>query len=69
MTHHLSYAVISVFSREIDKFSYIKKNRYRFHFDTQFLILSNFFESSKVVLVNMVTILMMPAKMAALGLL
>ena len=35
----------------------------------QFLILLKFLESRKMLLINMVTILMMPAKMANLGLL
>ena len=34
VTHHLSSADISIFSLEISKFCYIKKYRYRFHFDT-----------------------------------
>ena len=43
--------------------------RYRLHFGTLFLILLIFFESLKIVLINMVTILMMSAKMATPGLL
>ena len=43
--------------------------KYRLHFDTWFLILLIFFESLKIILVKMVTILMMLAKMATLGLL
>ena len=39
------------------------------HFNTNILDLTNFFESSKIVLVNMVQFLMMPAKLAAPGLL
>ena len=39
------------------------------HFDTQFLILLTFFESLKVVLINIVTILMISAKLATPGLL
>ena len=39
------------------------------HFDAYILDLTNFFESSKVVLVNMVEFLMMSAKLATLGLL
>ena len=42
--------------------------RYRLHFGTLFLILLIFFESLKIVLINMVTILMMSAKMATVGL-
>ena len=52
MTHPLSSADISIFSPEITKFSFIKKYRYRLHFDAQFLILLTFFESSKVVSIN-----------------
>ena len=57
------------FLLEISKFCYIKKYRYRLYFDTLFLILLTFFESWKIFLINMVTILMMSAKMATLGLL
>ena len=57
------------FLQEISKFCYIKKYRYRFYFDTLFLILLTFFESWKTFLINMITILMMSAKMATLGLL
>ena len=39
------------------------------HSDTQFLILLTFFEYLKIILINMVTILVMSAKMATLGLL
>ena len=39
------------------------------YFDSLFLILSTFFESLKIVLINMVTTLVISAKMAALGLL
>ena len=34
LTHLLSSADISIFSLEISKFCYIKKYRYRLHFDT-----------------------------------
>ena len=64
-----SSADISMFSPENSKFYYIKKYRLRFHFGTQFLILLFFFEFSKIVLINMVTILMMPAKMVIQSLL
>ena len=57
------------FSPEITKFCYIKKYRYTLHFNTNFSIFFNFFESLKIVLINMITILMMLAKMATLGLL
>ena len=39
------------------------------YFDSLFLILSTFFESLKIVLINMVTTLVISAKMTALGLL
>ena len=47
VTQPLSSADISIFSPEINKFCYIKKYSYRFHFDIQFLILSNVFQSLK----------------------
>ena len=59
---------ISIFSPEISKFCFIKKYRYRLHFGTQLLILLSFLESLKIVLINMVTILMISAKMATPGL-
>ena len=68
MTHPLSSADINIFSPEISKFCYIKKYRCKLNFDTQFLILLNFFESSKIFLINVVTIFMMSAKVATLGL-
>ena len=69
VTHLLSSADISIFSSEISKFCYIRKYRYRLHFRTYFLILLTFFESLKVFLINMVTILMMSSKLATPGLL
>ena len=65
----MSSADIKLFSPEFSKFCYIKKCRYRLHFDTQFLILLTFIEFLKIVLTNMITILMMAAKMATPGLL
>ena len=62
VTHPLNSADISIFSLEISKFCHIKKYRYRLHFDISFLILVTFFESLKVVLIKMITILMMSAK-------
>ena len=41
----LSSADISIFSPEISKFCYIKKHRYRLHFNAWFLILLTFLES------------------------
>ena len=68
MTHPLSSANIRSFSPEISNFYYIKKYRYRLHFNTQFLILLTFFESLKIVLINMVAILMMSTKLSPLDL-
>ena len=65
----LNSAHISIFSPEISKFCYIKKYRYRLHFDTQFLNLLTFLESLKIVLINMVATLMISAEMATPGLL
>ena len=39
------------------------------HFNKELLILLTFFETVRVVLINVVEILMMPAKLATLGLL
>ena len=69
VTHPLSFADTSIFLLEISKFCYIKKYRYRFHLDTQFLIPLTFLDSLRISLINMVTILMMSAKMATPGLL
>ena len=69
VTHHLTAADISIFSPEIKKFYYMKKYRYRLHFNRKFLILLTFPESLKIVLIKMVTILRMSAKMTTLGLL
>ena len=69
VTHPRSSADIKFFLTEFSKFCYIKKCRYRLHFDTQFLILLTFIEFLKIVLTNITTILMMPAKMATPGLL
>ena len=65
----MSSAEISIFLPEINNFCYIKKYRYRLHFDTQFLIVLTFLESLKVVLINVVAILMVSAKLATLDLL
>ena len=69
MTHPLSSADISIFIPEISKVCYIKKYRYRLDFDTYFLIHLTFPGSLTIVLINVVTILMMYAKMATLSLL
>ena len=65
MTHLLSSADISIFSMEISNFFYIEEYKCRFQFKTE-TIVKNFFESLKVVLINMVAILMMSAKLAYL---
>ena len=57
------------FSTEISKVCYIKKYRYRLHFDIWFLILLNFLECLKIFLINMVTILTMSARMSTLAIL
>ena len=57
------------FSTEISKACYIKKYRYRLHFDIWFLILLNFLECLKIFLINMVTILTMSARMSTLAIL
>ena len=69
VTHPLSFGDISIFSPEISNFCYIKKYRYRLHFNTWLLVLLTFFESLKDVLINMVAILMMLTKLATPGLL
>ena len=69
VTHPLSSADISIFSRECSTFCYIKKCTYRLEFDRQFLILLTFLESVVIVLINMVTILMMSTKITTPGLL
>ena len=56
------------FSPETTIFCYIKKYRYRLHFDTWFLTLLTCIESLKIVLINMVTMLMMSVKMDTPGL-
>ena len=54
---------------EIRTFCYNKKYSYRFHLDTYFLTLLTFLQSLRIVLINTVKVLMMPAKMATAGLL
>ena len=61
ITLPLSSADISVFSPEINNFCYVKKCRYRLHFDRSFLIRLTFSESLKVVLISMVATLMVTA--------
>ena len=67
VTYSISSVDISTFSPEISKFCYIKKYRYRLDFDTLFLIRFIFFYYLRIVLINVVTILMMPAKTSTLG--
>ena len=69
VTHPLSSAGISTFSPEITKFCSINKYRYRLHFDTKLQANLPFLESLRIASIDMFTILMMPAKMATLGLL
>ena len=61
---HLQFCWHQHFLPEISKFCYIKNYRYRFHVDTEFLTLLTFLESLRIVLINMVTTLIMSAKMA-----
>ena len=63
---HPRWVMLSIFSPVINKFCYVKKYRYRMHFDTLFLFLWTFYESLKIVLINMIKILMVSAKMAFL---
>ena len=67
--HSLSSPDISIFSPKISKFCYTKKHAYRLDFDTKFLIILTFLESLVIVLINMVTILMISAKITTPGLL
>ena len=46
-----------------------QENTYRLDFDRYFLIFQTFFESLVIVLINMITILMMSAKVTTPGLL
>ena len=69
VTYSLSSADISIFSPGIDKFSYIKKYRYRLHFNTLFLFILTFLESLQIVIINMVNILIMCANMVTPSLL
>ena len=66
MTHPLSSAD-SIFSPEISNFCYMKKYRYRLHFDKQFLILLTFRQSLNIFLINLVIIFMITAEMASPG--
>ena len=68
VTHLLSSAEFSIFFKRKTNF-YIKKYRYRLHFNTQFLISLSVPESLKVALIYMVAVLIILAKLATLGLL
>ena len=61
--HTFSFSKISIFSPEISKFCYIRKHRYRLHFDTQFEILSTDFKSLRILLIKMVATFEISAKM------
>ena len=52
----------------IHQLCYVKKYRYRLHFNTWFVILLTFFQSLKVSLRNRLPILIISAKLATLGL-
>ena len=69
ITWHLPWVLLiwAFFQRKSANFA-ILQNTDRLHFGASFLILLTFFESLKIVLINMVTIFMMSAKMAALSL-
>ena len=54
------------FFNENQQLCQIKRYGYKFHFDTQFLLLLTFLEFLKVALINAVKILMMSAKSAIL---
>ena len=69
MTHSLISADISIFSQEISNSCYIKKYRYRLHFNTWFQVLTFFWICKGSFLINMVAILMILAKLATLDLL
>ena len=64
---HMNYVTHALTSG--DKFCYIKKYRYRLHFGTQFLILLTFFDSLKIAVIKMFTILITSPKLATPGLL
>ena len=68
VTHPLSSAEFSIFFKRKTNF-YIKKYRYRLHFNAQFLISLSVPESLKVALIYMVAVLIILAKLATLGLL
>ena len=64
----LSSTDISFFSTEIGNFYYIKKCKYNLHFKYITSNYLNLFYPFKVYFITMVTILMMSAKLATLGL-
>ena len=69
MAHSLRSADISTFSPKISHFCDIRKYRYVLHFNALILPLLTFYDSSKVMLLNAVKLLMMSPKLATLGLL
>ena len=62
MTHCLSSAHLIIFSQEMSNSCYIKKCRYKLHFNTKLPILLTFFYFTKFVSIKMVITLMMSAK-------
>ena len=68
VTNSLSSANISIFHQKSANFP-TWRNRYKLHFDTEFLTLLTFFQSLKIVLINMVKILVMSTQKATIDLL
>ena len=68
MTHSLSSAGISILSQKIATFIY-QEMEIKIAFEYIIFNYFNFFESSKVVLINLVAILMISARLAAIGVL
>ena len=69
VSHNWSSAEISIFSPEISNFCYIKKYRYKLHFNSCFLIFLTFFEFLRAISINVIAILMKSRKLATIGLL
>ena len=68
-THPLSSTDISFFFNNNQQLLLSQKIQIKMHLNPEFSILLTFFESLKIVLINMVAIFMIPAKLATLGLL
>ena len=68
ITWHIPWVLLTstLFHQKSANFCYIKKYRYRLHFDTWFLIL--LFSIWRFFLINLVIVLMMSAKIATPGL-